>query len=89
MWFELPNAHRSSITAFDLSKNSNLAISGSESGEIRIWDISKSISNSILPKLEHSMTAHRAAISSIELRETISRLLTSSADGTCTIWDIK
>jgi len=88
LWFELPNAHRSSITAFDLSKNSNLAASGSESGEIRIWDISKSISNPILPKLEHSMTAHRAAISSIELRETISRLLTSSADGTCTIWDI-
>ncbi|KAK9115798.1 hypothetical protein Sjap_014745 [Stephania japonica] len=87
------SAHQRSISCLAFSMDGSLLVSGSDEGEICVWDLislldvadSGSVPSSFLSWLEHQSSITGLICTS---GSSSSMLISSSLDGTCKVWDL-
>ncbi|MCU7940172.1 MAG: protein kinase [gamma proteobacterium symbiont of Bathyaustriella thionipta] len=72
--------HLSQITAFDVTLDETIVVTGSEQGDIRVWDI-------ITGRLLSVWTAHKETINAVQISPCGQFLYSASNDNTLCKWD--
>ncbi len=76
------NGHQRAIQAVALTPDGATALSASQDGTIKLWDVGTG-------ELLRTLTGHQASVWGMAVAADGSRLLTSSADGTIRLWSLQ
>lgn len=74
-------SHTASVSSVAISVNSKFAVTGSDDGTVRIWNIKNGLSLGVL-------YGHVNRVTSIAISQDEKRIISGSSDGTVRIWDV-
>ena len=86
-------AHSKGVTAIACTSDGNRIISGGGEGQVRIWDINRSMdmkgNDVYILKLTETMMEHKGTVADVKVVKGDTECATASNDGTCIIWDLE
>ena len=85
--FVIHNVHKGAVTALAAAKKSKdgvfQLVTGGDDGQVRMWEISKSVQKLVL-----SLKEHKGTVTEIRMRNKDTECVSSCSDGSCILWDL-